>query len=105
MGFILQHKVGQGVHVKGLEEKLEFDIIVKSIGGTHKKREAYIELYNFEGSSLIPIYYSTRIKLAEKFEIGIGHSISGSKGKRSPSNRVMIYYKFDSKKYNICRIN
>ena len=48
MGWIRVHKINEGIHVQGLEDNLEFDIIIKSISGTQECRKAELRIIGLD---------------------------------------------------------
>ena len=103
MGWIRVHKINEGVHVQGLEDNLEFDIIIKSISGTQECRKAELRIIGLDNVKILCLSYNNHnYMLLDGFSLGMAKGIdSEGKERQSSLNSVRIYYDVDKSRYDL----
>jgi len=90
MLFYWDHRVDEGMHIEGYKHSIE--VIVRSIKGTRKKREAELEIICSESTS-VAIKSGEFIQIAEYLSAGI------LKDSVPNSNKVRIGYSYPYREY------
>lgn len=98
MGLFQTRRENEGVNIEGNGRTI--DIIVRRIGGTKRRREAYLEIQGVPNIKNLHLKYSDGlVKITDGVEIGIRDNVVAS-GKRAEFHyRVASIYSIKYREY------
>lgn len=85
MDLFTEQKINEGVHIDGKGKSI--DVILRKVGGSRRKREAYLEISGVEGLHTLKVAW-----YAGLIEIVPGVDIEVVTGANPRSDRVKFHY-------------